>query len=240
MRMPDKRKPGVALRAVSYNIHSCVGRDNRKAPERIVEVLKSTGGTIIGLQEVDSRIGGRSNLDQFRFLAEHSGMTSIAGPNVVEHRGEYGNILLTSWPVVESRLLRLHVGRYEPRGAIIATLLCEGIRIQVVNTHLGLRLSERRKQVASLLEASSEFAGPTLFLGDFNVWMRRSMLLSRLGAPLAAVFNPSTFPAGRPLIALDRIWTRPPDAMRSVHVPRTALTSIASDHLPVIADIELS
>jgi len=237
--MVSEPEPKISLRAVSYNIHSCVGSDNLKAPERIVDVLKFTVGSIIGLQEVDSRIGGRSNLDQFRYLAEQSGMRSIAGPNIIEHRGQYGNVLLTSWPVEQVRLIQLRVGRYEPRGAIVAILRCGSIRIQVVNTHLGLRPRERRRQVACLLEATAGFSGPTLFLGDFNVWSRRSRLLNMLGATLEAAYNPSTFPARRPFIALDRIWSRPIGALRSVHVPRTPLTSVASDHLPVIAEIAL-
>jgi endonuclease/exonuclease/phosphatase family metal-dependent hydrolase len=230
---------GLALRAVSYNIHSSIGRDGCKAPERIHDVLASLGGSIVALQEVDSRTDAGLKLDQFDFLAERSGMQSIAGPNILEHRGQYGNALLTNWPIEQTRLIQLAVAGREPRGAIVAVLHCGHRRLQVVNTHLGLARAERREQVDRLLAAIGPFDGPTLFMGDFNVLNRRSALLGRLGAPSGAKFAPRTFPAHRPLFALDRVWVRGRLAEVSVHAVRTKLTSVASDHLPVIAAVRL-
>ncbi len=227
------------VKAVSYNIHSAVGRDRVFAPERILGVVRSLDAGIVALQEVDARIGEPHRLDQFRFFAEFLGLESIAGPNIVEHRGEYGNVLLTSWPIESRRLIRLSVASREPRGAICAVLRCGAHRLQVVNTHLGLRLGERSEQVRRLLEEANAHEGPTLFMGDFNVWRRRSRLLARLGAPAERALAPATFPSSWPLIALDRIWTRPLALLDSVRAVRTPLTTAASDHLPLEADVRL-
>jgi endonuclease/exonuclease/phosphatase family metal-dependent hydrolase len=225
------------VQVLTYNIHGSVGRDGRCEPERILAVIRDVGATIIGLQEVDNRHPGPQGLDQFEYFAEGLRMRCIPGPNIVDHRGQYGNVLLTSWPVESSRLVRLTVGRREPRGAICAVLRCGRARLQVVNTHLGLRPDERREQARRLLRAAAGHDGPTLFLGDFNVWRRRSTALGSLGAPASVGYAPRTYPATRPLLALDRIWTTPLDLLESVRVINTPTTSLASDHLPLHAAI---
>jgi endonuclease/exonuclease/phosphatase family metal-dependent hydrolase len=230
---------GTMLTAVSYNIHSAVGRDGQCVPERILRVIGSIEATIVGLQEVDTRVGGPRRVDQFAYLSEQSGMHCLAGPNIVEHRGQYGNALLTRLPVEHHRLIRLPAGTDEPRGAICAVLRCGGTRLQVVNTHLGLRRSARREQARVLCAAVSEHEGPTLFLGDYNVWHRRSPTLRGLGAPADIRFAPKTFPARRPVFALDRIWTRPLVHLEAVRTIRDGLASVASDHLPVVASLRL-
>ncbi len=227
------------MKAVSYNIHSAVGRDGVFAPERVLGVIRRLGAGIIGLQEVDARIGEPQRFDQFRFFGEVLGLESIAGPNIVEHRGRYGNVLLTSWPVESRRLVDLSFAGSEPRGAIFAVLRCGACRLQVVNTHLGLRRAERRAQARKLLEVAREHDGPTLLMGDFNVWWRRSAALAELGAPTERRLAPGTFPAAWPLLALDRIWTRPLSLLESVRAVRDELSVAASDHLPLEARLDV-
>lgn len=229
----------MRVRAVSYNIHSAIGRDGLFAPERILSVIRSTGAGIVGLQEVDARAGEPRRLDQFRFFGEFLRLESITGPNIIEHGGHYGNVLLTRWPIESSRLIKLSVASREPRGAICAVLRCGGHRLQVINTHLGLRPGERREQVARLLEEARAHDGPTLFMGDFNVWLCSSAVLGRLGAPAARAYVPRTFPSVWPLLALDRIWTRPLSLLDSVRAIRTPISVAASDHLPLEAALRL-
>jgi endonuclease/exonuclease/phosphatase family metal-dependent hydrolase len=238
--MIDSVQPAVSMTAVSYNIHSTVGRDGRASPDRILQILNSTGSSIIALQEVDTRVGNPAPVDQFEYFASHFDMEAIAGPNIVEHDGQYGNALLTSWPIECVRTIRLTVGHLEPRGAIVAVLRCDGRRLQVINTHLGLRPNERRQQIAMLGEEVRKFAGPTLFMGDFNIWNRRSRSLDSLGAGSAGTATPATFPARLPLFALDRIWATQSATMQSVMALRDERTSVASDHLPLVAKLHLA
>jgi endonuclease/exonuclease/phosphatase family metal-dependent hydrolase len=42
------------------------------------------------------------------------------------------------------------------------------------------------------------------------------------------------------LLALDRIWVRPRDTLLSVRAHRSPAARLASDHLPVLAEIALS
>jgi len=49
---------------------------------------------------------------------------------------------------------------------------------------------------------------------------------------------PSSFPASRPILALDRIYTRNVDVLE-VSSYNTAAARKASDHLPIVAQIKL-
>lgn len=233
-----RQATGGSFSAVSYNIHQCVGLDGRRDVDRIARVLKDVDSHIIGLQEVGTDFSGGRKSGQMEHLAKATGLQAIAGHTIELQTGPYGNVLLTGWHVVESRLLDLSLRGREPRGAIDADLMIQGETVRVVVTHLGLRAAERRYQVRRLLEALSQ--RPSRFivlLGDINEWILRSRplrwLYARFGKPPA----PRTFPSWFPLFALDRIWVLPPEVLLDVHVHATPLTRIASDHLPVKAII---
>jgi endonuclease/exonuclease/phosphatase family metal-dependent hydrolase len=212
--------------------------DGRRDVERIARVLGSLDTRLIGLQEVGTDFAGGKKSGQMEYLAQATGLEAIAGHTIERQTGPFGNVLLTSWRVLDSRLLDLSVPGREPRGAIDAHIAIEGLTVRVIVTHLGLSAAERRYQVRRLLEALSQ--GQNRFivmLGDINEWVLRSRplrwLYGRFGTPPA----PRTFPSWFPLFALDRIWVLPRDVLLEVHADTTPLTRIASDHLPVRAVI---
>jgi endonuclease/exonuclease/phosphatase family metal-dependent hydrolase len=225
----------------SYNIHQCVGLDGRRDVKRIARVLAALDTQLIGLQEVGTDFEGGKKSGQMEYLAQATGLQAIAGHTIELRTGPFGNVLLTSWHVLDSRLLDLSVPGREPRGAIDADLAIEGEIVRVIVTHLGLRAAERRYQVRRLLEALSERQRRLMIvLGDINEWVLRSRplrwLYTRFGKPPA----PRTFPSWLPLFALDRVWVLPPEALLEVRVQATPLTRIASDHLPVRAVIAIN
>ena len=220
--------------AVSYNIHQCVGLDGRRDVARIARVLSGLNAQLIGLQEVGTDLEDGLRSGQMEYLAKATGLQAIAGTTIEHHTGPYGNVLLTSWRILDSRLLDLSVPGREPRGAIDADLMIEGRPVRVIVTHLGLRAAERRYQVRRLLEALSKGENRFIIvLGDINEWVLRSRplrwLYARFGKPPA----PRTYPSWLPLFALDRIWVLPREVLLEVRAHATPLTRIASDHLPV-------
>jgi endonuclease/exonuclease/phosphatase family metal-dependent hydrolase len=220
--------------AVSYNIHQCIGMDGRRDVERIARVLSSLDAQLIGLQEVGTDFAAGKKSGQMEYLAKATGLQAIAGHTIERQTGPFGNVLLTSWQILESRLLDLSVPGREPRGAIDAHLGLDGETVRVIVTHLGLRAAERRYQVRRILEALSHRPSHFIIvLGDINEWVLRSRplrwLYGRFGRPPA----PRTFPSWCPLFALDRVWVLPRERLREVHVHATPLSCIASDHLPV-------
>jgi endonuclease/exonuclease/phosphatase family metal-dependent hydrolase len=221
----------------SYNIHSCVGTDGCLAPNRIAAVIRELNADVVALQEVDAQHRIDGYLDQWAFLAEELGYFCVPGISLRTHRREYGNALLTRGPVQEVRLHDLSVGRREPRGAIDIDLALNGGIIRILATHLGLRRAERRLQISSLLRilASGSKATGIVLLGDINEWQPGSRNLRLLRRQFHPARAPATFPALRPLLALDRILAAGEVRLRDVTAHGSMLARMASDHLPIRA-----
>lgn len=226
------------LRLTSYNIHSCIGGDRACNPERTLHVLREIDADVIALQEVG--VGGTMDeADQFRYLERHLALPGVSGPNLRRRRTHFGNAVFVRGRILGADLVDLSVSPFEARGAIDCTLEIDGRRLRVIATHLGLFPHERRNQIrrlATVLNARSEHT--TALLGDFNIFGPERRSLRQIGAP-ARLPRQRSFPARRPLVSLDRIWTVPNERLLRFHVHRTTLSRIASDHLPVVAEIEL-
>lgn len=222
----------------SYNIHRCIGSDGRRKPERIAGVIQELNPQLVGLQEVDSLDTCGSQTD---YLARATGLTPIAGPTIRRGMGYYGNILLTAYPILKNHCLDISVKGWEPRSIIDATLDVHGFPVRVIVTHLGLLTLERRRQVKRLVEILGESKDHLiLVLGDLNEWLPFSPRLRSLHKQMGKVPAPRTFPSVLPLLSLDRIWVRPSSALQSIRVHKSRLARVASDHLPVVADIAFS
>jgi endonuclease/exonuclease/phosphatase family metal-dependent hydrolase len=230
------RLPG--FRAVSYNIHQGVGMDGRKDPRRVAEVIRELGADIVGLQEVDSKREEGGGIEPIQEMAKASGFHLIPGVTILRDDSDYGNVLLTGRRVREIRRLDLSLPGREPRGAIDVDLDLEGESIRVLVTHLGLRPWERRVQVRKMLDVLMMIPDRlTIVMGDINEWLPGSRTLRWLHGRLGKSPAPRTFPAFFPLLSLDRIWVWPIRALLSTRAHDSPLARIASDHLPLVADI---
>lgn len=225
-----------SLTVASYNIHGCVGPDGRRDPGRVAEVLAELDSQIIGLQEVGSQQTTEDKIPQLHFLAQQTGLRSVAGPTIERVDAHYGNALLTAFPVREIRRWDLSVAGCEPRGALDVNLEVQGAPLRVIVTHWGLNSAERRRQAKQLLEHLPTGQGqPLLLMGDFNEWFPWSQPLRWLRERFGTPPSPHTFPSRLPLFALDRIWTSPREAITDIRAHKTRRARRASDHLPVMA-----
>jgi endonuclease/exonuclease/phosphatase family metal-dependent hydrolase len=222
------------LRVASYNVHRCIGTDGRHDPDRVVRVLDELEADVIALQEVDCRYHVADGLDQLAHLSKRTGLTPVYAPVLRNHRGHYGNAVLTRYRVVQSRTIDLRVPGREPRGALDVEIDIRGRRVRVVAAHLGLRPHERRRQVRRLLRhLHHERERPVIVLGDFNEWLPTGRPLRDLHDHFGRAPAQRTFPSRFPLFALDRIWVQPAHALESVSVHATPSARVASDLLPV-------
>lgn len=229
------RADPVDLTVATYNIHSAIGVDKQYDLRRVIRVIGELDADIVGLQEVATTI----DAETVERIADVNGYTTtVEGLNIVRQQGRYGNLLLSRWPVAHFRLLDLSVGSHEPRSAIDAHVHVGECRLRVIVTHLGLRRAERRQQLTRLREAIAADDTPSAILGDLNAPTRFE--LWRAGLDGHRGLAPRSFPTNIPLLALDRIWARPESLLRSVRAHRTPLSRIASDHLPVVADLSLA
>ncbi|HEY0943198.1 MAG TPA: endonuclease/exonuclease/phosphatase family protein [Steroidobacter sp.] len=239
-----KQSPAPGARRISigsYNIHSCIGLDRKCSPPRIASVLKELDCDIYALQEVDNEPGDDDDSKQLEYLSEAMDMAAVPGMRIVRHSGEYGNALLTRFPVISVHRHDLSFGKWEPRGALDVELDVGGRALRVMATHLGLSRSERRFQWRQLLAAvaASPPDHPTVVLGDMNEWLPSAGTLRDAHKILGKALAPPEFPSFWPFLALTRIWVRPVQAIVSVKVHTTPLAKRASDHLPLRAEIDV-
>ena len=230
----------VRLRALSFNIHGALGRDGRRDLGRIIDIIRHLEADIVALQEVDSRSGPHSAAEQARLIEEGTGLRAVAGPTLLESERHYGNLLLVRPPLLEVGRIDLSQPGREPRGAIDVRLRTPAGALRVVATHLGLRLSERHRQVGLLLDRLRDESGPLLLMGDFNEWLPGLGVIPRIHQQFPRSKSPATFPAQRPLLTLDRIFGRPSGLIESLETPdEDAELLLASDHRPLLAGLRM-
>lgn len=238
------------LRVLTWNIHKGIGGvDRRYDPFRVIALLEHYSPDVALLQEVADRLPRANHHNQAELLAETLGMRHFAyHPEHQFTAGGYGNLILSKWPVSQVEHVDLTIGTRKKRGLLKARIRVKGGRysrsLLVYNMHLGLAGSERGQQLRRFLQ-SQPFSRvhqrtPVIVGGDLNdLWgtLGPKFLepegLTRVG-PLT-----NTFPAALPLRPLDGLFVRGDVRLRHWQVPRMNLASEASDHRPIVADIDL-
>lgn len=226
------------IAVTTYNVHRWAGLNGRAAPDpaRAGAVINELDADVIALQEV---LRPRDAEDPLVALAEARGFYLAFATTRVHRFGEIGNAILSRWPMLGVAVLDLSFSRMERRLAMAAQFRFEGGgMLDVVATHLALGDRTRHRQVRSLLAHPSFRGGPTLLMGDLNAW-RRCKATRALDDELHHNQAwPASFPSARPVLALDRIYSRGARLLEvSSHASLAARR--ASDHLPVSARIEL-
>lgn len=231
--------PGEHFRIASYNVHRWTGLSGgkRMEPDLAFAVLDELDADVIALQEVLRRFDGR---DPLKELADRMGYHMAFATTRIHKRGELGNALLSRWPMKATYAIDLNVSRLEQRSALAVQFEGEH-SVAVVATHLALVDRTRGRQVRSLLE-HPRLQGPTILLGDMNAW-RRCSASRQLDSAFADLHHnqawPATYPATRPVLALDRIYARKANVL-DVRAHNSRATRRGSDHLPVVAQISLN
>lgn len=250
-------RPKECFTVATWNIHYGIGIDGRMDLERIASVLNRIGADVIGLQEVGWHRPEHPQVDQFAYLRAHTGYDVIEGLVRDPLRSHFGNAVLTRLPVLRQQWIDLKVRGHAPRAAIATDLGGRDERpdVRVVVTHLGLTPQERRIQVGRLMEAlmdsgtgngstrgdeaPASVVPPTIVLGDFNLVRRQTRASRLLEEHFPTFVSEPTYPSWSPQLALDRIYLSAQWRVETSHVLHTGLAKIASDHLPLIAEVRL-
>ncbi|WP_188609854.1 endonuclease/exonuclease/phosphatase family protein [Chelatococcus reniformis] len=238
------------LRVLTYNVRRCLGVDGRYAPERIVSVIASAKADVVALQELDVNRMRSGGLDQALALASALRMSHHFHPAMRVVEELYGDAILTHLPMRLVKAGPLPGSRRalweEPRGALWAEITFDGRPVQVVNTHFGLRPGERVRQATALLGPEwlgrEDGQGPAIVLGDFNAPPSSNayrLMARRLqDAQTAERRRPKpTFPSRWPVLRIDHIFVGGGVEVAGVHVVREGKARVASDHLPLCADL---
>lgn len=229
-RSAAKRMP--ALKVMTYNIHRGVNRDNKLDLDGIVEAIKTSGAQIIALQEVE-RFSARTRFqDQIRYIADKLSMQYAFGKSVNILNGQYGNAILSKYPIDEYEVRELP-SEGEKRTLLRAELNVSGNKIAFLNTHLGLKQSERAMQVEEILKIVGKEKN-FILAGDFNTRADKLSGITHVLIDSAGYENNSskaTFENEDLSERIDYIFASRGFEVKEYEVP----TLNASDHYPVIS-----
>jgi endonuclease/exonuclease/phosphatase family metal-dependent hydrolase len=249
----------ITLNIVTYNIHKGFSQFNRRVVlHELRERLRALNSDIVFLQEVQGEHNRTSRRHpaypqqpQHEFLAQEIWPHHAYGMNAVYDGGHHGNAILSRYPIVRWENQDISAHGFESRGALHCELVLpqrSDVTLHCLCVHLGLFKRGRGRQFNALIERVNQVVpehAPLIIAGDFNDWHNHAnrQLAQELG--LHEVFEASSgklarsYPAGLPLLRLDRIYVRGLTVQHSAvhaHMPWDRI----SDHAALSASLMLS
>ena len=233
------------LRVMTYNIHVGVGMDKKLDLPRIAGVINAQHPDLVGLQEVDRGVARTQRIDEIAELAKLTRMDYAFAFNLRYQGGQYGVAILSRFPIMATdHRFYQNTREAERRGFIRAEVSVRGRLINFVTTHLDYQYEDGRLfEAQQLLSALKDLKNPLIVVGDFNdIAAGQAYQLMRYqfgdawteGRPADEGFS---YPADKPAKRIDYIFFRSTDRVRTKRA--WIVNTLASDHVPVVADVEI-
>ncbi len=244
------------LRIATYNIHKGFSNFNRRMILHDVrDRLRMLDADLIFLQEVQgsNEVHGLHHTlwtaPQHEYLADSVWSDTAYGKNSVYEEGHHGNAILSRFPILNWENEDVSAHPLERRGLLHCELDVPGWdqRLHCVCVHLGLFSRWRAQQARALCDRIDRMVphdAPLVIAGDFNDWQQRLSNLLRERLDVHEVFEATkgrparSFPAGLPLLSLDRIYVRGL-RVKSARMMHGKAWSKLSDHAALSAHVSL-
>jgi len=226
---------------MTYNIRHGVGMDRVLDLERTARVIEVAIPDIVVLNEMDDGTARSFGVFQADSLGQRLNMHSRFGRSIDYDGGQYGNALLSKFPILDFKIIDLSIDSLlEGRSVFLATLDLQPDTLFVMGTHLGLQTIEQHKQVSQILSYLPQTAS-LILAGDFNFEPDSEMyqMICRHLEDGLLKTNPSTentFPANQPDRRIDYIFIGRNIAPTGAPKVKTVEISTASDHLPQVLE----
>lgn len=241
----ESRAP-VQLRVMTYNIQHGAGMDRKIDLLRTAAAINAEHPDIVALEEMDKGTARTDRRDLTGELAEMTHLTGYFSNNCNFEGGEYGNAVLTRFPILMAMNTHYNMIRpKEQRGIIQMILDVGGHKLLFMATHIHYRKEneERLLNIAQIKEIIKQYPGlPVILCGDFNDFpdtpVHKAMSEALADTwELIGKGNGWTFPSDKPDHRIDYIWISPDKSVQPLKawVPDTQ----ASDHRPFVADFLL-
>lgn len=214
---PWAQERRATVRVMTWNIHGGVGPDGRHDLERIAALIRQVDPHVLALQEGDSRRipDGEHPTAMLDRIRGHRGVGAAA---ITTADGDYGQVLMSRWPLLATEIHDISVPGREPRRAIATLIESPAGPLCLVAAHLGLRKVERRRQAAQLAALARARDFTTVMLEDFNDWFWPGSIQDVLARELPARTRHRTFPTHRSFLSsfarVSRCCPRPSSSAR--------------------------
>ncbi|GAA5220260.1 endonuclease/exonuclease/phosphatase family protein [Membranihabitans marinus] len=232
---------------MTYNIHHAnpPSKPNVIDIDAIAEVIREQNVDLVALQEVDVHtIRSGQDLHQAKALADKLGMEYYFAKAFDYSGGYYGNAVLSKMPILDS--LRIPLPTME--GLNAEDRVYAGVKVNYAgheiyfgSIHLDYKFKENNlAQTKMMLTGLDKIPGNHLIAGDFNV-EENSETISLLDQYFTRSCLPNcqpTIPVDNPEKAIDFIFFKP-DHLVNSYTNKVIDEKYASDHLPVVAELQL-
>jgi len=228
---------GNSYTVMTYNIRHGVGMDRVLDLQRVAKVVDAAKPDILILNEVDHGTVRAFGILQADSLGKLLEMDATFGRSIDFDSGQYGNALLSKFPVLSFQIFDLSTDSLlEGRSVFLASILLEHDTLFVMGTHLGLKPDEREEQVKRIIQLLPPSAD-LILTGDFNFEPNsdtHQMITKSLSDGILQINRQAenTFPADQPVRRIDYIFIG--SNIRPRGIPALTLNEIttASDHRP--------
>lgn len=231
---------------MTYNIHVGVGMDKKLDLQRIADVINHERPDLVGLQEVDRGVKRTEGKDEIAELARLTRMDYAFAHNLDFQGGQYGVAILSRFLIQKIDHEKYENKREaERRGMIRVEVDIGGTTVNFVTTHLDYQYQDGRLfETEQLLKFLDDVKNPLVLVGDLNdepVGTAYKLMLSKFEDSWLAgrvKGDGLSYPADKPSKRIDYIFIRKGDGVRAKKV--WVANTLASDHVPVIADLEIA
>jgi endonuclease/exonuclease/phosphatase family metal-dependent hydrolase len=230
------------ITVMSYNVHAMRGMDKVLDAERIAHVIKDHNPDLVALQEVDMFTERSGGMDAIAILEDITGMDGIFMKTFDYQGGEFGNAVLSKFPIIDQELIRLPSREeYEPRLMMMISVLAgKNDTLHFYATHLDHHRedSDRPMQMKAIIDVIEKDRFKVILAGDLNC-QPGSEPLNMLDKVLTRCPSDElTYPADKPYWTIDHIYYSKAKGIRDLGltvIPET----VASDHRPIITQFKL-
>ena len=233
------------LRVMTYNIHVGVGMDKKLDLQRIADVINAARPDLVGLQEVDRGVKRTEGKDEIVELAALTRMEYAFAPNLDYQGGKYGVAILSRLPIkhTEHRMFE-NKRESERRGMLRIEVEVERKTLNFVTTHLDYQFEDGRLfETEQMLKFLEGVKGPMIVVADLNdlptgsAYKLMDTKFDDAWVTSGAKTDGFSYPADKPVKRIDHIFYSAGDRMRAKKA--WVIETLASDHIPVIAEIEI-
>lgn len=245
----------MKLRILTYNIHK--GYDWKMRNYFLSDMrslINSAHADIVFLQEVV----GKNNIykkkglidSQFEFLADTVWPHYSYAKNSLYDHGHHGNLILSRYPIESWENIDLTTNVLEKRGFLICKIQLPHLHkknIYAACVHLDIFHSGRKQQyqmIKNKIQSLDFFdKTPLIIAGDFNDWNKKADIVFENELGMQEVhkekhgYYAKTFPAGFPILSLDRIYIKNLKVINANIFFRLAHQNHFSDHLPIFSEV---